>query len=324
MSEIISSRPELLTPIDARVLMSWPFFSLAKSKRLTPIDFSMKDVSILVEAMPAHGMATIWDADVLIWVATWFARAHDNGFAISRRIETTPYDILTFIGRGVGARDYARLKAALDRLQTTSIVTTLNAPSERYRARFSWLNAWKERADHDGRPLGIELSLPEWLHACFADGAQLLAIDRGYFDLTGGLERWLYRLVRRHAGHQPEGWRFDLKHLHAKSGSLSPHKRFAFELRDIVRRQSLPGYELGFEFTADGRTLLAFAPCGKPCARAVDSLVLSGTRTIVLSGTPHFIEDSKQESKPSSGARDVENHAAAPATIRRLAQRGAP
>jgi hypothetical protein len=27
-----------------------------------------------------------------------------------------------------------------------------------------------------------------------------------------------------------------------KSGALSPMKRFAFDLRDIVRRQALPGY----------------------------------------------------------------------------------
>ena len=52
----------------------------------------------------------------------------------------------------------------------------------------------------------------------------MLTIDRAYFDLTGGLERWLYRLVRKHGGRQEGGWSFDLKYLHAKSGSLSPLK----------------------------------------------------------------------------------------------------
>ena len=50
---------------DAQDLMAWPFFSLAKSKRVRPIDFRMGEVSILVEATAEHGMATIWDADVL-------------------------------------------------------------------------------------------------------------------------------------------------------------------------------------------------------------------------------------------------------------------
>ncbi|GMM93691.1 DUF2840 domain-containing protein [Qipengyuania sp. MTN3-11] len=55
---------------DAQDLMAWPFFSLAKTKRVKPIDFRMGEVAILVEATAEHGMATIWDADVLIWVAS--------------------------------------------------------------------------------------------------------------------------------------------------------------------------------------------------------------------------------------------------------------
>lgn len=37
----------------------------------------------------------------------------------------TPYEILTFIGRGSSVRDYQRLKAALDPLQSTTVCTTL-------------------------------------------------------------------------------------------------------------------------------------------------------------------------------------------------------
>ncbi|BDV35528.1 hypothetical protein SS37A_30570 [Methylocystis iwaonis] len=68
----------------------------------------------------------------------------------------------------------------------------------------------------------------------------MLKIDRAYFSLTGGLERWLYRLVCKHAGNQPGGWSFDFTRLHAKSGALSPLKHFAFETRDIVRPQPIP------------------------------------------------------------------------------------
>jgi plasmid replication initiation protein len=87
------------------------------------------------------------------------------------------------------------------------------------------------------RPDGIELIVPDWFYKAVLDDALVLTIDRAYFDLTGGLDRWLYRIVRKHGGRQRDGWRFDFRHLHQKSGSLSPFKRFAFELRDIVRRQ---------------------------------------------------------------------------------------
>jgi plasmid replication initiation protein len=46
--------------------------------------------------------------------------------------------------------------------------------------------------------------------------------------------------VRKHGGCQDGGWSFDLNHLHAKSGSLSPLKHFVYDLREIVRRQTLP------------------------------------------------------------------------------------
>ena len=48
-----------IAPRDAQDLMSWPFFSLAKSKRVTPIHFKMGDVAIAVEATHEHGMATM-------------------------------------------------------------------------------------------------------------------------------------------------------------------------------------------------------------------------------------------------------------------------
>ncbi len=67
-----------------------------------------------------------------------------------------------------------------------------------------------ETADLHGRPLGLELILPDWFYAGVLDEALVLTIDRAYFDLTGGLERWLYRLVRKHGGRQDGGWSFDL------------------------------------------------------------------------------------------------------------------
>ena len=241
--------------------MSWPFFSLAKSRRVRPILFEMGSVSIHVEATPEHGMATIWDADILIWAASQIVEARDAGRATSRLMATTPHEILSFTRRGTSVHHYDRLKAALDRLQSTTVATSIRQhPSsfgQRRRHRFSWINEWKERLDGSGRPLGIELILPDWFYSAVIDSALVLTIDRAYFDLTGGLERWLYRLVRKHGGHQAGGWSFDVTHLYLKSGALSPRKQFAYDLRKIVQRQPLPGYSLTLEI-ALGRERLSF------------------------------------------------------------------
>src|SRR5271165_1499216 len=281
--ELFRALPNDLAPRDAQDLMAYPFFSLAKSHRTTPIDFRAGEVAIRVEATAEHGMATIWDADVLIWAASQLVEARDKGLRTSRLMAATPYEILTFIGRGTSVRDYHRLKAALDRLQSTTVATTLRQPTERRMHRFSWINEWTERADGNGHPGGIELIVPDWFYRAVLDDALVLTIDRAYFELTGGIERWLYRLVRKHGGRQRSGWRFDLRHLHLKSGSLSPFKRFSFELRDIIRRQPLPGYSLFVEVEMNGRVLLAFEPAA--CGQLVNGVVLSGTGAIVPSGT---------------------------------------
>jgi hypothetical protein len=160
--DLFRSLPGDLAPRDAQDLMAYPFFSLAKSKRLAPIDFKAGAVRIRVEAVPEHGMATIWDADILIWAGSQIVEARDLGLRPSRLMATTPYEILNFIGRGVSLRDYERLKAALDRLQSTTVATSIRQPTERRMHRFSWINEWKERVDDRGRPLGLELIVPDW------------------------------------------------------------------------------------------------------------------------------------------------------------------
>ncbi|EQB11350.1 replication initiator protein A [Sphingobium lactosutens] len=257
--DLFRSVPGDVAPRDAQDLMAWPFFSLAKSRRTAPIEFRMGETWISVEAVPEHGMATIWDADILIWAASQLVEARDARRPTSRLLATTPHEILTFVGRGTGRDNYERLKAALDRLQSTTVATSIRQHHQRRRHRFSWINEWQELTDDTGRALGIQLILPDWFYAGVLDRALVLTIDRAYFDLTGGLERWLYRIVRKHGGRQQGGWSFDVAHLHLKSGALSPLKRFAFELRDIVRRQPLPGYRLAIG-SDHGRERLAFAP----------------------------------------------------------------
>jgi plasmid replication initiation protein len=242
--ELFRALPGAIATRDAQDLMAWPFFSLAKSRRIQPIDFRAGGVGVRVEGTIEHGLATIWDADVLIWAASQIVEARDAGIRTSRLMQATPYEILNFIGRGTSLRDYLRLKAALDRLQSTSVATTIRQAPGRRMHRFSWINEWKERADRQGRPQGIELILPDWFYAGVIEEALVLTIDPAYFALSGGIERWLYRLVRKHGGRQRHGWQFDFRHLYAKSGSMARFSDFALDIRRIASRQALPGYRL--------------------------------------------------------------------------------
>ncbi|MGJ7524867.1 replication initiator protein A [Variovorax sp. GB1P17] len=260
-----------LAPRDSQDLMAYPFFSLAKSRRTVPIRFAAGSVSLTVEGVPEHGIATIWDADVLIWAASQIVQARDDGIAPSRLMVATPHEILRFVQRGTGLTDYRMLKLALDRLQSTTVATSIRQPDRlnggKRLHRFSWINEWKEHIRHDGRSEGIELILADWFFSGVMDNALVLTLDPAYFRLSGGIERWLYRLVRKHGGRQQDGWKFDLRHLHLKSASLQRYSDFALHLRRLVRRQSLPGYWLAID-RAGNTDWLRFRswPRGMPCS----------------------------------------------------------
>lgn len=258
--ELFRALPSDMAPRDAQDLMVFPFFALGKSRRTTPIDFQAGGVTIRVEGTAEHGIATIWDADILIWATSQIVDARDAGIRTSRLIGATPYEILGFIHRSRSARDYLRLKAALDRLQSTSVATSIRQADGRRLHRFSWLSEWRERIDRHGNSQGIELVLPEWLYTGVLEASLVLTIDPAYFSLTGGVERWLYRLVRKHGGHQSQGWQFDFSYLHLKSGSAARTSDFALDLRRIVARQSLPGYRLAILRGCMGQEVLYFWP----------------------------------------------------------------
>jgi len=307
-------------PRDQRDLMERPFFSLAKTPRTRPIHYRAADVEVQVLGMPEHGMATIWDADVLIWAASQIVAAENNGLTTSRFFRFTPYQLLRAIGRETGNRQYLLLKAALARLQSTVVATTIRNGTHWRRRQFSWINEWEELTTRAGRVEGMEFVLPEWFYNGVIDRSLVLTIDPAYFRLTGGIERWLYRVARKHAGRQPKGWAFELSHLHQKSGSLARPSDFALDLRRIAARQSLPGYDLQIEWE-DGRELLRILPEEQftvPVENHVDAIGTSGARTIGTSGAVLFIEDSNLESNSSSLTRARARHGAG------ATRRGAP
>ena len=273
-------------PRDQRDLMERPFFSLAKAKRVTPILYESGEVRVEVFGMADYGMATIWDADILIWAASQLVEAENNGLRTSRFFRFTPYQLLMAIGRATGAREYRLLKNALIRLQSTSIRTTIRQGEHWRRHQFSWINEWEELTTRDGRIEGMEFVLPDWFYRGVIDRSLVLAIDPAYFRLTGGIERWLYRVARKHAGHQPHGWLFEVPHLHQKSGSMARISDFALDLRRIAAKQSLLGYRLDI-FREGRREYLQIRPenlSTVPVDNPVERLVTSGAKGIGTSG----------------------------------------
>ncbi|WCP16266.1 hypothetical protein sphantq_04762 (plasmid) [Sphingobium sp. AntQ-1] len=236
---------------DQREMMERPFFSLAKSKRVKPIDYRSPDGKawVHVSANPDYGMATIWDADILIYCASTLADMARRGLNdIPRKLHLMPYDLLRAIHRPTTGRAYELLGQSLDRLVSTTIKTNIRADNRR-EATFSWLDGWTQLVDEKTeRSRGMTIELSNWFYEGVLMQGGVLSIDRAYFDLTGGRERWLYRVARKHAGGAGEaGFAISMPTLFEKSGAEGQYRRFKFELLKIAERNALPGYALELE-----------------------------------------------------------------------------
>lgn len=70
------------------------------------------------------------------------------------------------------------------------------------------------------RSRGMTLELSNWFWEGVMMKGGVLSIDRAYFDITGGRERWLYRVARKHAGGAGQaGFAISMPVLFEKSGA---------------------------------------------------------------------------------------------------------
>ena len=238
---------------DQRETMERPFFSLSKNKRLKPIEYTSPDGKVFVNVYPndQFGMATIWDADVLIWAASTISRLKKAGINdIPRTLHCQPYDILKTIGRATGGKEYRLLRESLGRLQSTTIVTNIRAEKAKTKRRqFSWIESFTDLVDEETeQSRGLSITLADWFYEGVLMDGGILAIDPAYFTISGGRERWLYRVARKHAGGADiEGFAIPLRTLFEKSGAEGAYRRFKFEIQAIVRRNEVPEFMFRLE-----------------------------------------------------------------------------
>lgn len=234
---------------DYQETMQRPFFSLSKKKRLKPIEYVSPDksVTVHVSANPAYGMATIWDADIMIYLASHINELRERGENdISPTIRVQPGDMLKRICWGVSGRAYERLLQALDRLQATTIKTNLRANSKSRETTFSWIDSYTHLVDErTQRSLGMEITLSKWFFDGVMDKRNILSISPLYFEITSGLAKWLYRASRKHAGgNGAEGFTIGFETLHQKSGSESSLPSFKNKILELARANNMPEINL--------------------------------------------------------------------------------
>src|SRR5271169_2873262 len=246
---------------DQKDTMERPFFSLSKSKRMKPIEYLNEKDGIFVTVQPHqdYGMATIWDADVLIWAASVLCDMRNRGTNdIPRELKFQPHDLLKSIARSTGGRDYAQLRDSLERLKTTVVTTNIRAKRSQKTTMFSWIDQWDDLIDAQTKESrGLTLAVSDWFYRGVMEDGGLLSIDPAYFSITGGRERWLYRVARKHAGgNGADGFAIAMPTLFEKSGAEGTYRRFKFEILRIIERNDLPGFWLSVRSESEGEPLV--------------------------------------------------------------------
>ncbi|MBE9117200.1 replication initiator protein A [Lusitaniella coriacea LEGE 07157] len=230
---------------DTQETMEVPFLSLSKKPRFTPINYTSNGVKVIVSGGEPYGIANIWDWDLIMWLLSQIRQALDFGEPISRKVRFSRRAFLKEARREVGGAQYGRLEKSIARLKNTTVTTTIRAP-EGKTVMFNWIEYVEIDRDTDGYLQNVVVILPEWLFEAVCERKLILSIHKDYFLLTGGLERWLYRFVRKQAGNNKSGWTWKLRTLHERSGSLQRYSDFVGYIRKIASKQQLLDYKLNF------------------------------------------------------------------------------
>lgn len=240
---------------DDRALMEFPFFSLQKTPRMRPLVYD--DGKVKIEVRPGdRGIATIWDKDVLIYLASIINDRLERGLPVEKTIRFNAHNLLQITGRGSGKRAYELLLDAMFRLRSTTIVTTIEADETKERRGFGWIETFRvlERRTQAGKKImaACEITLNEWMFRAIVKDRRVLTINPGYFELSMGLKRRLYELARKHCGYQ-ERWVITLPKLIDKCGSVLEPRFFKPQLKRVVEEDDLPDYHISMSFDPNSR-----------------------------------------------------------------------
>jgi plasmid replication initiation protein len=229
--------------------MEHPMFSLSKKPDHKSRRYEHNGNTITIEP-GKHGLATIWDRDILIYAISQLVAAMNQDRPVSRKVRLKAYDLLVATNRHTGGKNYQRLIDAFRRLAGTRVETNIATNGQRIREGFGLLDNWKiiERAE-DGQMLAVEIVLNEWLFNAVL-GREVLTLNRDYFQLDGGLDRRLYEIARKHCGQQPQ-WSISTTLLRTKSGSTASLKRFRQQIKAAAGDNALPDYRLTYQTDTD-------------------------------------------------------------------------
>lgn len=235
----------LLTEVRGeRSLMAFPFFALSKGKWTKTLAYKTDKVSI--EIVPtAKGVATIYDKEIVLYIASLMVRKLEAGEEVSQDFYFTAHDLFCVTGNNPSARSYTRLSHALERLQGTQIKTNIETGGEGEEGYFSWLSEARlyysksKESSSERRLKAVRVRLCDWLFRAILRDRQVLDYAAGYFQL-GPVERRLYEIARSGCVDGP--YELSLDDLRLQLGYQNTLAHFRHVLKATIEADVIPDY----------------------------------------------------------------------------------
>lgn len=252
---------------DSLSLMDLALFRLSKrhTRKAEIIKHQLSHATVEI-AGGAHGMASVYDYDFVLFCVSYLTegmRLYKAGRGELPHRTFTPHaaDVLKFCRLGDGGQQYAAIEGMLDRLTSTNIKIVNHSKKSKIReARggFRMVESYTVTSQtNTGHVATLEVTIPDWIYKGIVNHQkpEVLTVHPDYFLIEGGLARFVYRLARKAAGGGVARYRFAT--IQERSGSCDTARKFAWRLRELIKANALPEYELTEEEAADGQPILS-------------------------------------------------------------------
>jgi plasmid replication initiation protein len=206
-----------------RTMMVWNFFAITK-ERVTELPV-YDDGQVRIEVRgTSRGVATIWDKEILIYIASLMMDKMNRGEIPSRRLTFTANDFFRVVGIKPSGTAYQRILEGMERLQGTQIRTNIETGGKGEDRAFSWISDFAieyHRDRNDTKEMkSLTVELCDWLHRAILKDNRMLTYHHAYFRLAP-LERRLYEIARAHCGQQG-AFKINIEKLRVRVGSGTP------------------------------------------------------------------------------------------------------
>lgn len=233
-----------------RHIMEFPFFDLSRRARRKRLSYNdpERGITIDIKAVEGSGIATIYDKDMIVYVASLIVQDLAKGGEPRRELQFSANDFFRVAGRDRSKRSYSNLENTVERLKGTLIKTNIETGGEGIDGWFNWFDSGtalqyaRDKTTGEKRLKMIRVVLCEWLFRAILRDGKMLEYCDAYFSLRP-IERRLYDLARVHCEDEAQ-WTIQLEPLRQLTGSDSELAKFRAQLATISEGDRLPDYEI--------------------------------------------------------------------------------